>query len=97
VIAILAIFAAIAIILMIVPAIATTVARNVVNSLDRSPSSGSIDQSLVEARLGRIEEAIDAMALEIERLSDQQRALLGPATDDSRQEEADRLRTETPN
>ncbi|HEY5544882.1 MAG TPA: hypothetical protein VIK50_02410 [Gemmatimonadaceae bacterium] len=95
-IALLAVFAAIAIIIMIVPAIATTVARNVVNSLDRSPTSGSIDQSLVEARLGRIEDAIDAMAFQIERLSDQQRALLGPVSDASRQEEANRMRTETP-
>lgn len=78
-IALLAVFAVIAILVMIVPTIATTVARNVVSSLDRSPSSGSIDQSLVEARLGRIEEAIDAMALQIERLSEHQRALLGPA------------------
>jgi predicted PurR-regulated permease PerM len=86
-IAILAIIAVIALIVMIVPAIATTVARNVVSSLDRSPSSGSIDQSLVEARLGRIEEAIDAMAVQIERLSDHQRALLGPVSDASRDEE----------
>jgi predicted PurR-regulated permease PerM len=61
---------------MVVPAIATAVARNVVNHLDRSPASGSIDQSIVEARLGRIEEAIDAMATQIEKLTDQQRALL---------------------
>jgi predicted PurR-regulated permease PerM len=96
VIAMLAVLAIIAIVVMIVPAIATTVARSVVNNLDRSPSSGSIDQSLVEARLGRIEEAIDAMALQIERLSEHQRALLGPVSDASRLEEADRTRTETP-
>lgn len=94
--ALLAVIAAIAIIVLIVPAIAATVARNVISSLDRSPSSGSIDQSLVEARLGRIEEAIDAMALQIERLSDHQRALLGPVSDASGQEEADRMRTENP-
>jgi hypothetical protein len=41
--------------------------------------SRSIDQDMVEARLHRIEEAIDAMALQIERLTEQQRALLvGP-------------------
>ena len=68
----------VAALVIIVPAIATTVARTVVSSMDRSPASGSIDQSLVEARLGRIEEAIDAMALQIERLSDHQRTLLGP-------------------
>lgn len=62
--------------LVLVPTIATAVARNVVNHLDRSPSSGSIDQSLVEARLGRIEEAIDAMATQIEKLTDQQRLLI---------------------
>lgn len=79
-----------------VPTIAATVARNVVSTLDRSPASGSIDQSMVEARLGRIEEAIDAMALEIERLGDQQRALLGPAPDTAREADADPTRTETP-
>lgn len=81
--------------LVIVPAIANTVARNVVQNLDRSPASGSIDQSLVEARLGRIEEAIDAMALEIERLSDHQRTLLGPVPAEP-QREIDRARTEAP-
>ena len=93
-IALLAVFAVIAILIMIVPAIATTVARNVVSSLDRSPSSGSIDQSLVEARLGRIEEAIDAMALQIERLSEHQRTLLGPVAGAPDEEERNRLGTE---
>jgi hypothetical protein len=37
----------------------------------------SIDQDLVEGRLIRIEEAIDAMALQIERLTEHQRAVLG--------------------
>ena len=63
-------------VLVAVPAIATSVSRNVVNHYDRSPSSGNIDQSIVEARLGRIEEAIDAMATQIEKLTDQQRVLL---------------------
>lgn len=81
--------------LIVVPAIANTVARSVVSNLDRSPSSGSIDQSLVEARLGRIEEAIDAMALQIERLSEHQRTLLGPVPDEP-QRELDRARTEVP-
>ena len=94
-IALLAVFAVIAILVMIVPAIATTVARNVISSLDRSPSSGSIDQSLVEARLGRIEEAIDAMALQIERLSEHQRALLGPVAGAPDEEEPNRLGTES--
>lgn len=78
-IALVAILIAVVVVFLIVPAIATAVARRVVNNIDRGPSSGSIDQSLVEARLTRIEEAIDAMALQIERLSDHQRALLGPA------------------
>lgn len=76
------IFAFVIILLVVVftvPAIATSIARNVVANLDRSAASGSIDQSVVEARLTRIEEAIDAMALQIERLSDHQRELLGPA------------------
>jgi hypothetical protein len=68
-----------------------------VNNLDRSPSSGSIDQSIVEARLGRIEEAIDAMALEIERLSEHQRAMLGPASGAADEGEQNRLGTERTN
>lgn len=94
-IAILAILVAVVLVVMVVPAIANTVARSVVNSLVRGPSSGSIDQSLVEARLSRIEEAIDAMAVQIERLSDHQRALLGPDSGSSQQDDPDRLRTET--
>ena len=94
-IAILAILVVAAILFGVVPAVATVVARNVVSGLDRSPASGSIDQSIVEARLSRIEEAIDAMALQIERLSDQQRALLGPVSTEA-QREIDRARTESP-
>ena len=75
-IAILAILVAI-VLVVIVPGVTTLVARNTVNGMNRGPWSGSIDQSLVEARLGRIEEAIDAMALQIERLSEHQRTLLG--------------------
>jgi predicted PurR-regulated permease PerM len=67
----------VALVLVLVPVVATAVARNVVNHLDRSPASGNIDQSIIEARLGRIEEAIDAMATQIEKLTDEQRALLG--------------------
>ena len=91
----LALIAVIAIVALIVPAITATITRNVVSSLDRSPATGSIDQSVVEARLTRIEEAIDAMALEIERLSDHQRALLGSAPAAAQLSEADRARTET--
>lgn len=83
----------IAILIVVVPAIAASVARNVATNIDRRPP-GSIDQSLVEARLGRIEEAIDAMAVQIERLSEHQRSLLGPDPDASRDEESSRLRTE---
>lgn len=68
---------AIMVLAVVVPTIAATVARNVASGMNRGPSSGSIDQSLVEARLTRIEEAIDAMAVQIERLTDHQRALLG--------------------
>lgn len=74
-IAFLAILATLALV-MVVPMIATSVARNVGRAMQRE-QSGSIDQELIEARLGRIEEAIDAMALQIERLSDQQRTLPG--------------------
>ena len=92
-IALLAILVIIALV-VIVPTVATTVTRNVMSNMNRGPSSGSIDQSLVEARLGRIEEAIDAMALQIERLSDHQRALLGPVSGPMVEEESDRSRTE---
>lgn len=85
-IAILALVIVIVVVVLTVPAIATSIARNVVANLDRSASSGSIDQGIVEARLTRIEEAIDAMALQIERLSDHQRALLGAAPPESQRE-----------
>jgi sensor domain CHASE-containing protein len=75
VIALIAILATLAAVL-VVPAIIAAVARNVARAVNRDRAA-SIDQDLVEARLGRIEEAIDAMALQIERLSDHQRALLG--------------------
>ena len=94
-IAIFAIVVIIMVVILTVPAIATSIARNVVASLDRSAASGSIDQGIVEARLTRIEEAIDAMALQIERLSDHQRALLGPVSADA-QREIDQARTESP-
>ena len=72
-----ALIAIAALVIWIVPVVATTAARTVARTLDLSRTPGSIDQSLVEARLVRIEEAIDAMALQIERLSEHQRALLG--------------------
>ena len=91
-IAILAILVAI-VLVVIVPGVSTLVARNVVSGMNRGPSSGSIDQSLVEARLGRIEEAIDAMALQIERLSEHQRTLLG--SEPPQLDEPDPRRTES--
>ena len=90
------IFAFVIILLLVVfsvPAIATAVARNVVQGLDRGPASGSIDQSMVEGRLTRIEEAIDAMSLQIERLSEHQRSLLG--AEPPQLEEPDPHRTES--
>ena len=90
------IFAFVIILLLVlfsVPAISTAIARNVVQGLDRGPASGSIDQSVVEARLTRIEEAIDAMSLQIERLSDHQQALLG--SEPPQLEEPDPRRTES--
>lgn len=66
---------AVVVLAIVVPAVSSAVARNVVNHFDRSPASGNIDQGILEARLGRIEEAIDAMATQIEKLTDQQRVL----------------------
>lgn len=54
----------------------------------------SIDQDLVEGRLVRIEEAIDAMAVQIERLTEHQRSLLGGSEPSLPQE--DPHRTERP-
>jgi hypothetical protein len=93
-IAILAIVAVVAILVMIVPVVAASVARNVISNVDRARGA-SIDASVVEARLGRIEEAIDAMALQIERLSEHQRTLLGPESGAMAPEDANRLRTES--
>jgi hypothetical protein len=80
---VIAMLIAILAVVLIVPAISAAVARNVMTNFDRRPSPGSIDQSLVEARLTRIEEAIDAMAVQIEKLSEHQRSLLGPAASDT--------------
>ena len=71
---------AVVVLAIVVPAVSSAVARNVVQHFDRSPASGSIDQSMVEARLGRIEEAIDAMATQIEKLTDQQKMLTQQVT-----------------
>lgn len=71
-------------VILIVPAIAASVARTVATNVAGVRPEDSIDRSIVEARLTRIEEAIDAMALQIERLSDHQRALLGRASDAGR-------------
>lgn len=50
--------------------------RHFARQMERQRSQ-SIDQDLVERRLYRIEEAIDAMSHQIQRLTDQQGALLG--------------------
>ncbi|NUQ11679.1 MAG: hypothetical protein HUU26_05015 [Gemmatimonadaceae bacterium] len=65
-----------ALVIGLVPVIATTVARSVAQTVHRAKAA-SIDQDLVEARLGRIEEAIDALALQVQRLTEQQQLLLG--------------------
>lgn len=96
VIPLIALIAVVGVLVWVVPAIATTVARTVLAGMDRSPTSGSIDQSLVEARLGRIEEAIDAMAVQIERLTEQQRAFIGAPANESVDAGSDPTRTETP-
>lgn len=56
--------------------------------------SRSIDQDLVEARLTRIEEAIDAMSLQVERLTEHQRTLLQSREPSLQQD--DNYRTEPP-
>lgn len=89
---VLALLVTVLVVAWVVPSVTSAVTRNVVNAMgDRAAGPGSIDQDLVEARLTRIEEAIDAMALQIERLGDQQRELLPrPAAGDGRAAEGDR-------
>ena len=65
------------VVIWLVPAIAAQAVRAAMSRIEVQRGR-SIDQDVVEARLTRIEEAIDAMALQIERLTEQQRALLAP-------------------
>lgn len=74
---------------------ATAVTSRIVARYMESQQRGrSIDQDLVEGRLIRIEEAIDAMALQIERLTEHQRQVLGGREPSLPQE--DPQRTEHP-
>jgi hypothetical protein len=69
------------VVIWLVPAIAVQAVRAAMSRIEVQRGR-SIDQDVVEARLTRIEEAIDAMALQLERLTEQQRALLAPPGDD---------------
>lgn len=68
---ILAIFVA----LIAAPITAVLVTRSVLRSVDMGAPAAR--PAAIDDRLARIEEAIDAMAQQIERLTEQQRALLG--------------------
>ncbi|HSA57373.1 MAG TPA: hypothetical protein VLE53_16805 [Gemmatimonadaceae bacterium] len=59
--------------------VGTVVATRVVSqTLSQNGLTRAREDSEMNVRLTRIEEAIDAMAAQIERLSEQQRALLEP-------------------
>ncbi|HEX7123372.1 MAG TPA: hypothetical protein VF178_13435 [Gemmatimonadaceae bacterium] len=68
---------AIFVMLLVVPVTAVLVTRSVLRSMDMGAATAR--PVAIEDRLTRIEEAIDAMAQQIERLTEQQRALLGGA------------------
>lgn len=61
--------------LIAAPTVAYFVVRAVLRGLE--PGSVAAHSSPIDDRLTRIEEAIDAMAQQIERLTEQQRILLG--------------------
>jgi hypothetical protein len=62
---------------------AIVAARTVSQVTSRNGLARSAEDSELNVRLTRIEEAIDAMANQIERLTEQQRALLTRASDAS--------------
>lgn len=62
--------------LLAIPVATFVAARVVTQVLGQSGIARPRDDSELNVRLTRIEEAIDAMAGQIERLSEQQRALL---------------------
>jgi hypothetical protein len=73
---VIAILALAAIVGVLIGATAVT-SRVIARYMETQQRGRSIDQDLVEGRLIRIEEAIDAMALQIERLTEHQRQVLG--------------------
>lgn len=64
--------------LMVIPVATFAAVRAVTQVLGQSGLARPREDSELNVRLTRIEEAIDAMASQIERLSEQQRALLEP-------------------
>lgn len=69
-------------VMVIVVPVAIVAATRAVSRFDGG-MTGRLDPAL-DDRLGRIEEAIDAMAMQIETLSQQQRALLSAPAEDAR-------------
>jgi uncharacterized protein YlxW (UPF0749 family) len=64
--------------LLAIPVATLVAVRVVTQVLSQNGLSRPREDSELNVRLTRIEEAIDAMASQIERLSEQQRALLEP-------------------
>lgn len=82
------------ILILVVGVVWATAALARAGSQQVPPRGRSIDQDLVEARLTRIEEAIDAMSLQVERLTEHQRTLL--QSREPSLEQHDPYRTEPP-
>lgn len=73
-----ALIAAVAVlaVLLFVPAIAVAASRAAVRSVDSVSARIPVEDAATQDRLARIEEAIDAMAAQIERLTQQQQLLV---------------------
>lgn len=69
---------AIIMVVVIAPIAAFTAVRAVGRALEVMRNSPRANDDALEARLGRIEEAIDAMALQIDRLASERQAQLDP-------------------
>jgi hypothetical protein len=74
---------AILVAIIVVPVAIVTATRVAGRTFNGARTDRLLDPAL-DDRLARIEEAIDAMALQIESLNQQQRALLGAPTETTR-------------
>lgn len=63
-------------VLVVVPTIAVAVSRAAVRSVNAAQGQLPVEDAATQERLERIEEAIDAMAAQLERLTQQQQLLI---------------------